>query len=721
MKTTGNHTVYFFIASLSSVALLLLLAQSLPAQSLPAQSPVPTAGQDKLKAAAKTAKLELRDLKPVKDLDGFVAAGTHLLFEFNDSTIEFARQYNVVEEVFAVNGKGEKQKALLRQGPHQWIVTRSDPSAMVGVIRFRYPYESLKSAPRIQIDSQTPTRFPARFADINSDSEKLQFEPLAYKNTVGYWVNPKETPHWNFEIKQAGKFRLRILQGCGKGQGGSEIEIQVGKRTIPYSVVETGQFQAFRWFDVGEVQFERAEVGKIRINVKKLAKNAVMDVREIRLEPIEAIKAQKPKPNVVIFYTDDQGTLDANCFGSRDLHTPNIDGLAHAGIRFTQAYAHTVCCPSRAMLMTGRVPQRSNVNNWTQGNAKSKPGRNMNLDEKTLAEYLKGAGYATALFGKWHLGAATTHGPTRQGFDEFFGLRGGFIDNFNHYFLHGSGFHDLYEGTKEVFHRGEYFPDLVTQRAIEFLQRRKDQNFFLCVPFNIPHYPEQSDSVFEQRYSRLPEPRQSYAKIVSTTDERIGQVLRKLDELRLRDNTIVIFMSDNGHSPENYSIRPAKHASGLPQGHNYGANGGGGNTGKWRGAKGSFFEGGIRVPAIISFPRQLPSGLVRDQAITACDWLPTVLDLCGVEASTEVKLDGASLLPIIHGDAATHHKVMHWQWQNKWATREGDWKLIGNPKSVQLYHLAGENPESMDYAPQKPELVKRLKKLHDEWIAEVSK
>ncbi|MCF7958851.1 MAG: sulfatase-like hydrolase/transferase, partial [Phycisphaerae bacterium] len=197
------------------------------------------------------------------------------------------------------------------------------------------------------------------------------------------------------------------------------------------------------------------------------------------------------KPNVILFFTDDQGTLDVNCYGSTDLYTPNMDMLAKRGVRFTQAYAHTVCCPARAMLMTGRHPQRGNVNNWTQGNAKGPKGRNMFLEEITLAEVLKGAGYKTALFGKWHLGADLDHGPTKQGFDEFFGLRGGFIHNYNHYFLHGTGFHDLYEGTKEVFARGEYFPDMVTERAIQFIDKNKKNPFFMYVAFNVPHYPEQ--------------------------------------------------------------------------------------------------------------------------------------------------------------------------------------------------------------------------------------
>ena len=156
--------------------------------------------------------------------------------------------------------------------------------------------------------------------------------------------------------------------------------------------------------------------------------------------PGEPGDSRAVKPNVVIFFTDDQGTLDANCYGSKDLYTPTMDRLAQTGVRFTQAYSHMVCCPARAMLMTGRFPQRCNVNMWTQGDAKAAKGRNMFREEVTIAEMLKQAGYRTGLFGKWHLGAHLDHGPTEQGFDEFIGLRGGFIDNYNHYFLHGNGF-----------------------------------------------------------------------------------------------------------------------------------------------------------------------------------------------------------------------------------------------------------------------------------------
>ncbi len=431
--------------------------------------------------------------------------------------------------------------------------------------------------------------------------------------------------------------------------------------------------------------------------------------------------AKEPPPNVVVFYTDDQGTLDVNCYGSEDLHTPNMDKLAREGIRFTQAYAHTVCCPSRALLLTGRHPQRSGVNFWTQGDMKSKPGLNMALEEVTLAEALKTAGYRTALFGKWHLGAAETHGPTKQGFDEFFGLRGGFIDNYNHFFLHGKGFHDLYRGTEEQFEKGKYFPDLVVREANQFLDKNHNDPFFMYVALNVPHYPEQADPKFDDRYKDMPMPRQAYAKMISTTDDRIGQVMSKIDKLGIRNNTIIVFMSDNGHSTEHSHIRGDDHNSGLAKDTYYGANGGGGNTGNWKGHKGTFFEGGLRVPAVISYPSKLPKGKVRDQAITAADIYPTILELCDVPAPEGVKLDGKSLLPIIKSEKTpTHHEVMHWQWSKNWAVREGDWKLISTGKNLFLGNLAEEKPEETNHAKEQEEIVERLKLLHGEWVEDVN-
>tara|TARA_R110002096_G_scaffold24760_34_gene78108 strand:- start:35 stop:1456 length:1422 start_codon:yes stop_codon:yes gene_type:complete len=434
----------------------------------------------------------------------------------------------------------------------------------------------------------------------------------------------------------------------------------------------------------------------------------------------EAEAATGKKPNVVILYTDDQGTLDANCYGSLDLKTPNIDRMAGDGVRFTQAYAHTVCCPSRAALLTGRHPQRSGVNSWTQGSMKGADGINMALEEVTIAEALREAGYATGLFGKWHVGSHRDAGPTKQGFDEFFGIRNGFIDNYNHYFLHGRGYHDLYEGTTEVFKNGEYFPELITDRALQFVEKNQANPFLLYVGYNIPHYPEQALPEHVELYKHLPMPRRSYAAITTTTDYYMGMILKKLDELNLTENTIVIFQSDNGHSAEdNQGIRFDNHKSGYPTGHYYSAHGGGGNTGKWIGAKGTFFEGGVRVPAIVSWPARLPKGIVRDQAVTIMDWFPSILEWCGIELPA-VSLDGRSLQPVIDSDEApTAHPVLYFQWKEAWAVREGDWKLIKQGRKTSLHHLADENPEVKDYFAENPGIVETLQARYHAWALDV--
>ncbi|QTN32107.1 sulfatase-like hydrolase/transferase [Akkermansiaceae bacterium] len=442
------------------------------------------------------------------------------------------------------------------------------------------------------------------------------------------------------------------------------------------------------------------------------------------------IGAGHTRPNVIILFTDDQGTLDANCYGSTALITPNIDKLAASGVRFTQAYAHTVCCPSRAALLTGRHPQRGGVTDWTQGQMGGAKGINMALAEVTLAEALKAAGYRTGLFGKWHLGAHRDHGPEQQGFDDFFGIRGGFIDNYNHHFLHGNGFHDLYEGTTEVFAPGEYFPELIVSKSLDFIDENRDKPFFLYLALNLPHYPEQALAKFDELYASLEDPAlRSYAAMISTTDHYIGRVVDKLDELGLRKDTVIVFMSDNGHSEETFMrIRGDKHTSGLPKGHLYAASGAG-NTGKWIGHKATFLEGGIRVPAIISYPGRLPQGKVRDQMMTVMDWFPTVMELCGIKReSGAAALDGHSLLPLIESAAAPspYGGVLHFAWRGDWAVRDGDWKLISmtpgglDEPVLSLHNLTGENPEAVDHLKAEPETVARLRALHEAWHKEVS-
>jgi len=414
------------------------------------------------------------------------------------------------------------------------------------------------------------------------------------------------------------------------------------------------------------------------------------------------------RPNVIVIFTDDQGTLDLNCYGSKDLHTPNLDALAARGTRFSQFYvAAPVCSPSRAALLTGRYPQRA-------GLAHNAGKKGMPPDQLTIAELLRGAGYRTAIFGKWHLGEEPEFSPLAQGFDEFFGHKVGCIDNYSHFFYwHGPNRHDLWRNDEERWEDGSYFPDLIVREAVRFMEANRDRPFFLYLPFNVPHYPLQAQEKFRRLYKDAPEPRRMYAAFVSTLDEKVGQVLAHVDRLGLRSNTLIVFLSDHGHSTEVRTF------------------GGGGNAGPYRGAKFSLFEGGVRVPCIASLPGRIPEGAVRDQLATSVDWFPTIADLCRVDLPTR-RLDGVSLAPILRsGTAPDAHETFHWQLRDQWAVREGDWKLVANGRDpavkgklkgadrLFLSNMRADPTERTNLAAKYPDVVARLKGLHEAWVSEV--
>ncbi|MBC8351326.1 MAG: sulfatase-like hydrolase/transferase [Planctomycetes bacterium] len=424
------------------------------------------------------------------------------------------------------------------------------------------------------------------------------------------------------------------------------------------------------------------------------------------------------QPNVILIYTDDQGTIDANCYGAEDLITPNIDALAERGVRFTQFYsAAPVCSPSRAAVLTGRYPQRAGLAN-NAGSGKGAEG--MPASQVTVAEILKGAGYVTGHVGKWHLGYIPATMPNGQGFDYSFGHMGGCIDNYSHFFYwNGPNRHDLWRNGEEIWEDGKYFPDLMVREATGFIESNKDKPFFLYWPINTPHYPLQGTDKWRTRYADLPEPRKQYAAFVSTTDEKIGQLLATLERLGLHEDTIVIFQSDHGHSTEERTF------------------GGGGSAGPYRGAKFSLFEGGIRVPAIVSFPGVVPQNEQRDQFAVSVDWLPTIAELCSVTLPDR-KIDGASLVNVIKShDAKSTHDVFHWQSgrglgrKPQWAVRCAEWKLIGNPNdtsnkapitkddSLFLVNLNSDPSEMRNIGSEHPAIVKRLSNLHEGWRLEV--
>ena len=421
----------------------------------------------------------------------------------------------------------------------------------------------------------------------------------------------------------------------------------------------------------------------------------------------------KKRPNVIIIYTDDQGSIDANCYGSKDLVTPAFDKLAETGIRFTQMYSPSaICSASRAGMLTGRFPHRAGV----PGNVSSHKGNaGLPTEEVTIAEILKAAGYTTGHVGKWHLGYTPETMPNGQGFDSSYGHMGGCIDNYSHFFYWvPPNLHDLWRDGKEIWEDGVFFGDSMEREAKAFIDRSKESQkpFFLYWAINWPHYPLQGTEKWRQHYKDLPHPRDKYAAFMSTMDEIIGNVVTHLEKKELRNNTIIILQSDHGHSTETRTF------------------GGGGNSGPYRGAKGCLFEGGIRVPSIVSWPDGIAKGEVREQMATGCDWLPTIADLCDVPLPKDRRLDGQSLSRVLKSkEEPSPHKSFFWQLGNQWVVREGAWKLLGNPKDnsnkapigkgdkLFLTNLEKDISEMKNVAEDYPETVKRLKALRDEYLA----
>jgi len=423
------------------------------------------------------------------------------------------------------------------------------------------------------------------------------------------------------------------------------------------------------------------------------------------------------KPNVIVIYTDDQGWADLGIYGSADLYTPHIDSLARSGVRFTQFYsASPICSPSRASMLTGRYPQRAGLPQM----ASSKEGEaGMPTEQYTMGELFKDAGYQTAHIGKWHVGYTPQTMPNGQGFDYSFGFMGGCIDNYSHFFYWaGPNRHDLWRNGKEIHEPGKFFPDLMVDEAGAFMEQNRTHPFFLYFAINVPHYPLQGDTKWLDYYEKqgVPAPRSLYAAFISTMDERIGQLLQRLKALGLAENTIVVYQSDQGFSREERTF------------------GGGGSAAAYRGSKFSLFEGGVRVPAIISWPGHIPENAVRDQLAANIDWFPTLADYCQIPLPKR-KLDGKSLVEVIaHNTQAPIHDPFFWQSGGgrdnpQWAVRQGNWKLLHKPmeakkaelddEGLMLVNLKDDPSEKKNLAGKHPEIVAKLKKQYQDWIAEV--
>ncbi|HDZ41299.1 MAG TPA: sulfatase [Bacteroidetes bacterium] len=440
----------------------------------------------------------------------------------------------------------------------------------------------------------------------------------------------------------------------------------------------------------------------------KLLSSSILSLSLI-LFSCSANRTNNDRPNVIIILTDDQGSLDVNTYGATDLFTPNLDRLASEGVRFSRFYSGSaVCSPSRACILTGMTPHSAGV----PGNVSSIPGNEgMPSSMVTIAEIMKGAGYKTAHIGKWHLGYSEETMPLAQGFDYSFGHMGGCIDNYSHFFYwNGPNRHDLWENGKEIFMDGEFFPDLMYEKAENFIIKNSNNPFFLYYAINVPHYPLQPSEKWRRKYEGMEMPRRDYAAFLSTADENIGKLISLLDKLEIRDKTVIIFLSDHGHSYETRTF------------------GGGGSAGPFRGGKTSLFEGGIRVPAIISWPGKVPEGLIRKQICHSADLLPTIAALCNID-SLPGGLEGMDISKVIIDNQSLDDRTLYWKLGSQWAVIKDNWKLIGLPVDPSgkipldktrdrlfLVNLDEDSTESKNIAGEYPDIMKQMTGEYLEWI-----
>jgi arylsulfatase A-like enzyme len=403
------------------------------------------------------------------------------------------------------------------------------------------------------------------------------------------------------------------------------------------------------------------------------------------------------KPNVVLILTDDMGYADPSCYGSKDIRTPHVDRLAKEGVRLTDFYSNgPVCTPTRAGLMTGRWQQRVGLE-WAIGPGMKVPG--LPQSEICLSKMLKPAGYATALCGKWHLGYKPEFAPNAHGFDEFYGLLSGNVDHYSHKEINGDP--DWYENTKLLEVKG-YSTDLITERAVDFINRKSKEPFFLYLAYNAVHWPFQAPGRPEDvrtRESWFGGTRKDYAAMTEAVDAGVGKVLEALDRLKLADNTLVIFTNDNGGE---------RLSDNGPLFHH----------------KATVWEGGIRVPCVLRFPGRLPAGKISDQPGISMDLTATVLAACGVAPPADRKLDGIDLLPVLSGKSGPVERTLFWRIDRKdrlqKAVRQGKWKYVRDGNIDLLFDLSADVGERRDLAYHHPEKVAELRKKLADWEAEMA-
>jgi arylsulfatase A-like enzyme len=413
---------------------------------------------------------------------------------------------------------------------------------------------------------------------------------------------------------------------------------------------------------------------------------------------------QSKAPNIIIILTDDQGYGDVGFNGSTEIPTPGIDRIANSGVVFTNGYvSFAVCGPSRAGLITGRYQDRFG---FSRNPLLAPKDSTMGLpqSEETMAALLKKAGYTTSVLGKWHLGAHPSQHPNKRGFDEFYG----FLEGGHRYFPSEWNLNDIseaktqYDGYRTKMLRNntvaeetEYLTDALSREAVDFVKRNRKQPFFLYLAYNAPHAPMQATEKYLSRFAHIAdEKRRTYAAMVSAVDDGVNNLLSTLEELKLEENTLVFFLSDNGGPTKDNA------SSNKPL----------------RGFKGDFFEGGIRVPFAVQWKGVIPAGTKYHQPVISLDIFGTAAGLTGVKPKNEI--DGVNLIPYLTGKkSGMPHDALFWRGSNseKWAVRTAGEKMVVIADSPKWFDIQNDIAEKNDLYPTKPEKALQLQSLLDQW------
>lgn len=408
------------------------------------------------------------------------------------------------------------------------------------------------------------------------------------------------------------------------------------------------------------------------------------------------IHAADSKPNIVYIVADDLGWKDVGFNGCADIKTPNIDKLAENGVKFSQFYAQPMCTPTRAALMTGRYPFRYGLQTIV---IPGPAGYGLATNEWLLPQCLKEAGYTTAIIGKWHLGHADLkYWPRQRGFDYQYGAMIGELDYYTH---SDAGVLDWFRNNKPVHEKG-YTTQLIGNDAVKYINAQSaDKPFYLYLTFNAPHTPYQAPQEYIDRYKNIAEPtRRIYAGMVTCMDDQIGRVVAALDQKGLRDNTLIVFQSDNGGTRNAMFAGQMTDLSKtkIPC-----------DNDPYRGGKGELFEGGCRVAACANWPGHIESGITATGMIHVVDMYPTLAHLAGASTAKCLPLDGLNVWETISQNQPSPRKEIVYNVEPfRGAVREGDWKLIWRtliPSSVDLYNLAEDPYETKNLAAEHPDKV----------------